>query len=121
MSIDTIIKCNDLNTSLNFYTKVLDFEVMHAANPDLFMSVFLKRENSSFYISQRKGESLFKNAVYIKVESIDEIYAKFMCNGLNANNTTSSARQSNTHSGGISEFSVEDPDGNKIIFGEGLK
>jgi len=117
MSIDTIIQCSDMNASLKFYTKVLDFEVFRSVDPDSYMAVFLKRDQIYFYISQHNGNSLFKNVIYIKVNSIDEVYNKFVNNGLSIQSVAGSRKESTEQHSTLKGFCVLDPDGNKITFG----
>jgi catechol 2,3-dioxygenase-like lactoylglutathione lyase family enzyme len=122
MSIEPFIKSSDIEVSLYFYANLLDFEVVQApdTDPDSFMSMyaFLKREDSYLHISQHAGDGVFGNVIYVRVNNIDEIYSVFINNGLKVQEKAGITMQPVEQTWGMKEFSVADPDGNRITFGQ---
>ncbi len=122
MSIQPFIKCSDIKTSLPFYTKLLDFQVIQAPDPDpdAFMSMYayLKREESFLHLSQHAGDGVFGTVIYIEVNNIDDIYNKFLHNGLKVQEKSGIAMEPVQQTWGMKEFYVADPDGNRIRFGQ---
>ncbi len=127
MSIEAVIKCSDIKVSLSFYTELLDFTVSQApdSDPESFLSMyaFLERQGSFLHLSQHAGDGVFGNAIYIRVENIDILYEQFLKNGLDAQENSANASVSIKpveQTWGMKEFSVRDPDGNRITFGHSL-
>jgi len=114
MNIIPIIRCRDIDKSINFYTRVLDFEVL---NPeDEFPYRLLMREGARLDISSHDGGIV--SVVYIVVQNIDELFKKFLQRGLDISD------KSGVHGGpldqtwGMREFYVDDPDRNTLRFGQ---
>lgn len=127
MGVEPCIKCSDVRTSLKFYTEVLDFKVVLEpdADPNSFMSKYslIEREGSLVHLSSHGSDGVFGNAVYVRVEDIDPLYRKFLDNGLNVDTPQqfpSLRIPPVEQSWGMREFSVSDPDGNKITFGHSI-
>ena len=122
MSIEPFIKSSDIKASLNFYTRILDFEVVQAPDPDpkLILSkyAFLKREGGYIHISQHEGDGVFGNVIYVRVKDLREIYNVFSNNGLKVQKISGITMEPQTQTWGMEEFSVADPDGNRITFGQ---
>ena len=122
MSIQPFIKCSQIKESLAFYTETLDFKVRQAPDPDpeSFMSMyaFLEREGSFVHLSEHSGDGVFGSVVYVKVEGIEELYDKFVSNGLKAQDKGGLTMKLVTQTWGMKEFAVADPDGNRIRFGQ---
>ena len=125
MTIEACIKCSDIKSSLSFYTEILDFSVQVAPDPDpnAFMSKYalLRRGNSLLHLSSHAGDGVFGNLIYVRAEGIDELYEKFVSRGINTDDPDKYPAvtiQLTDQSWGMREFSVRDPDGNKITFGQ---
>ena len=122
MSIQPFIKCSQIKESLAFYTETLDFKVRQAPDPDpeSFMSMyaFLEREGSFVHLSEHSGDGVFGSVVYVKVEGIEELYDKFVSNGLKVQDKGGLTMKLVTQTWGMKEFAVADPDGNRIRFGQ---
>ncbi len=125
MTIEACIKCSDITTSISFYTGVMDFEVEVAPHPDEteFMSRYalLKRGNSLLHLSSHKGDGVFGNLIYVRVEGIEALYNKFISRGINTENPDvypAVTIQLTEQTWGMKEFSIRDHDGNKITFGQ---
>lgn len=121
MSVQPFIRCSKLSASLPFYSKVLDFNILQAPDPDpqSFMSMYalLEREGDRMHLSQHAGDGVFGNVIYIQVENIDAIYNTFIGNGLIEKDKGGITMQPVEQTWGMKEFSVADPDGNRITFG----
>ena len=124
MSIQPFIRCSDITVSLTFYTEILDFNILQAPDPDpsAFMSMyaFLERDGSRVHISQHAGDGAFGNVLYIQVTNLDEIYKQFTDNGLTEKDKAGITIQPVEQTWGMKEFSVADPDGNRLTFGQKL-
>ena len=122
MSIEPFIRCSDITESLDFYTNLLDFTVVQAPDPDpeAFMSMYayLKREESFVHLSQHAGDGVFGSVIYVQVKNIAAIYNAFLNNGLSIQETPGISMKLVEQTWGMKEFSVVDPDGNKIRFGQ---
>lgn len=122
MSIAPFVKCSDINSSLRFYTELLDFKVAQAPDPDpeAFMSMYarLQRDGSFIHLSQHAGDGVFGNVIYVQVKDLEEIYGAFLRNGLEANGKPGITMEPVEQTWGMKEFYVADPDGNRIRFGQ---
>lgn len=127
MAIEPFIKCSDIPTSLAFYTQVLDFNVQVAPDPDknAFMSKYalLRRDDSFVHLSSHEGDGVFGNVIYVRVNNIEKLYKKFVSQGINneePDDFPAVIMKLTEQSWGMKEFSIRDPDGNKITFGQQL-
>ncbi len=128
MSIQPFIRCSDITVSLPFYTQILDFKILQAPDPDpaSFMSMyaFLEREENEnhdrVHLSQHAGDGVFGNVIYVQVKDLDEIYKRFTANGLTVKDKAGITMQPVEQTWGMKEFSVVDPDGNRLTFGQRL-
>ena len=124
MPIQPFVKCSEITELLSFYTEVLDFNVLQAPDhdPTAFMSKYalLERKGDRIHLSSHSGDGAFGNLFYIPVEDVDIIYNQFIHNGLQ---TEAEEEKSCVvikpveQTWGMKEFSVADPDGNRITFG----
>ena len=128
MTIEACIKCSEIESSLRFYTQILDFTVELAPDPDrqAFMSKYalLKRGDSLLHLSSHEGDGVFGNLIYVRVQTIEKLYAEFLARGLNTKSPDqypSLTIKLTEQSWGMKEFSVRDPDGNKFTFGEEIR
>jgi uncharacterized glyoxalase superfamily protein PhnB len=89
-------------------------------DPESFMSMyaFLEREGSFVHLSEHSGDGVFGSVVYVKVEGIEELYDKFVSNGLKVQDKGGLTMKLVTQTWGMKEFAVADPDGNRIRFGQ---
>lgn len=127
MSIQPFIKCSNISESLAFYSTILDFDVVLPPDPDpeAFMSsyAYLEREGSGVHLSAHSGDGVFGNVIYIHVADIDALYKTLTGNGLKPQEEGSLSGitiEPVEQTWGMKEFSVSDPDGNKITFGQKL-
>lgn len=124
MSLEPWISCRDVNASVKFYTEILDFEIVSSPNPDplAFDSrhAVLKRGNQFMHLdSHAREEATFGAGFYVRVENIDELFERFTTNGLSISDQNLENGPIN-QSWGMREFWFEDPDRNRICFGQEL-
>jgi len=125
MTIEACMKCSDITSALSFYTGILDFtvEVQPDSDPQAFLSKYalLKRESSLLHLSSHEGDGVFGNLIYVRVDSIEKLYTEFVARGLNTDHPDKYPALTiglTEQTWGMKEFSVRDPDGNKITFGQ---
>jgi uncharacterized glyoxalase superfamily protein PhnB len=73
------------------------------------------------HLSSHDGDGVFGSLIYVRIEGIEELYKKFITRGINTEEPDkypSVAIKLTDQSWGMKEFSVRDPDGNKITFGQ---
>ena len=128
MSIEPFIRCSDIAASLLFYTEVLDFRLRLAPDPDpqAFLSKYalLERQGSLVHLSAHAGDGAFGSLNYIRVDRLDELYRRFASRGLEVDepNACPGIRiKPVRQSWGMKEFTLADPDGNRLTFGEQLE
>jgi catechol 2,3-dioxygenase-like lactoylglutathione lyase family enzyme len=120
MAIIPTVRCNQLKTAVDFYTRVLDFRRMDSdelADPAF---VVLSRAGDTLFLSSHAGDGKIGQAIVILTEDIDALFRKFTERGL-----VPPRRDSPVHHGpvdqdwGTREFYVDDPDGNTLRFTQG--
>lgn len=114
-------KCRDMDESISFYTKILDFELVGRWPAEGFLSFSeLNREGDALYLSTHSGDGAFGSVITIPTDSCDTLFTKFISRGLD----TSRKKESPVHQGpvdqswGNREFYVTDPSDNTIRFVE---
>ena len=118
MAIIPTVRCRRIRTSVDFYTKVLDFKRAHG-DDELTDPTFivLTRAGDTLFLSSHSGDGEFGQAVVVMTEDIDALFKKFLTRGL-----VPPLRDSEVHHGptdqswGTREFYVDDPDGNTLRF-----
>jgi catechol 2,3-dioxygenase-like lactoylglutathione lyase family enzyme len=121
MKIVPVIKSSDLQRSLDFYTRILDFkrkwpgyEEQEKANG----VIDLELDGAELELSRHSGDGVFGSANRVFVDDVDERYATFRARGLD----TTKRPDSPLHTApvdqtwGYREFAVTDPDGNNLCF-----
>ena len=82
MAIITSVRCRRMETSITFYTKVLDFEcVEHGGNDDPTVSI-LMRGGSLLCLSSHVGDGTFGQAIAVLTDNVDALFRKFRTRGL---------------------------------------
>ena len=121
MAIEPFFDCRDIAVSVEFYTKVLDFELAVAPDPDP------QQVNSRYAAVTRNGDILhlsshrrengaFGAAIYVRVDDVDELCERYVANGVKLSVPDGGAEPID-QTWGMREFGFRDPDGNKLTFG----
>lgn len=125
MPVEPITKCSNMTESVRFYTEVLDFGISQPPDPDptAFMSKYaeLIRDGDVLHLSAHAADGVFGGAIYVRVDNLDELFELFVSRGLNTtekNNLPALRMAAVEQTWGMKEFSVSDPDGNRITFGQ---
>ena len=116
-----------MTRSLAFYSEMLDFDVSVPPDPDptAFMSKYaqLVRDGFLVHLSAHAGDGVYGSVTYIRVDNVDEVYAAAVSRGLpvvDGDELASIYMQLTDQTWGMREFSVRDPDGNKIKYGQSI-
>ena len=124
MSIITTVRCRHMKRSIDFYTRVLDFEcVEDGGDADPTVSV-LMRGGSLLIISSHGGDGEFGQAILVTTDNVDALFHKFRERGLKTPGNPDDPAE--VHEGpidqswGTHELYVDDPDGNTLRFTEGF-
>lgn len=121
MKIVPVIKSSNLKASLDFYTRVLDFEHKWPGYLDRELAngvIDLVRDGAELQLSRHAGDGVFGSVNRVFVEDVDERYRTFRARGLD----TTRRPESPIHTApvdqtwGLREFAVTDPDGNTLCF-----
>jgi catechol 2,3-dioxygenase-like lactoylglutathione lyase family enzyme len=121
MRIVPVIRCSDLETSLRFYTNILDFERKwpgEEARESANGVIDLIRDGAELQLSRHAGDGVFGSVIRVFVNDVHEHYHTFRARGLD----TTSRPESPIHTApvdqtwGLREFAVTDPDGNHLCF-----
>ena len=114
--------------SLEFYTKVLDFERVDADDePSDPAFCVLRRGGDYLFLSSHRGDGEFGQAIVVTSDGVDAEFRSFRARGLKTPGNPHAPTL--VHEGpidqtwGTREFYVDDPDGNTLRFvqGSGLK
>lgn len=118
-----MMKAIDMGQSLNFYARILDFEIDGQWPSDGSPSFAnLNRDNIYVQLSTHSGDGVVGSVATIVVEGIDELFEKYLSRGLDV----SGKKNSPVHLGpvdqtwGWREFYVTDPAGNTLRFSQKL-
>jgi catechol 2,3-dioxygenase-like lactoylglutathione lyase family enzyme len=124
MAIMPTVRCRRMETSIDFYTKVLDFEcVEDGGDRDPTFSV-LMRGGSLLLLSSHGGDGTFGQAIVVLTDNVDALFHKFRTRGLQTPGNPDAPAE--VHEGpinqswGTRELYVDDPDGNTLRFVEGF-
>ena len=118
MAIVPLVRCSNLASSLEFYTKVLDFQLLEPLD-DYSDPGFaaLVRQGDILYLSSHRGDGCFGQAVPILVENVEPLWSSFTSRGLRPPSRPSPVHHGPTEqTWGTREFYVDDPDGNTLRF-----
>jgi len=110
-----------MESSIAFYTKVLDFDWVDGDDEisDPSFSV-LMREGGSLFLSSHKGDGTFGQAIVVQTDDVEALFRKFSSRGLKTPGDPNAPKE--VHEGpidqswGTREFYVKDPDGNTLRF-----
>lgn len=113
-----LFKVSDMRAAIWHYTGVLDFVMTWPDDTPDSPVVDLGHEEMELQITTHESERLFGSVVYVYVDDVDAMFAKFKSRGLD----TSFKPNSPVHQGpvdqtwGRREFYVTDKDGNTLRY-----
>ena len=124
VSIEPFLDCRDVAASVEFYTKVLDFdlEVAPDLDPQQFGSRYaaVSRDGDILLLSSHSRENgAFVAAIYVKVDNVDALCDQFVGKGVKLSVSDGGETPIN-QTWGMREIGFRDPDGNKLTFGQTL-
>ena len=105
----------DMEAALNFYTRVLDFELAPGEGPDDPVLVLVRGE-AELMLTRLPGDQAAKANCYVLVEDVDALFEAWTARGLDQSHRT----ESPVHLGpfdqswGTREFYATDPAGNTL-------
>lgn len=120
MAIVPVVHCRRIDAAMEFYTRVLDFELVSGdeRSDDPAYRV-LARRGDYLILSSHAGDSRVGQAIVVTSDDVDADWRTFRSRGLRP---AKSAAESPVHAGpleqswGTREFYVDDPDGNTLRF-----
>jgi catechol 2,3-dioxygenase-like lactoylglutathione lyase family enzyme len=118
MNIIPLLACKDMKESLNFYVDILDFTLV-GTWPEINSPSFsiLKRAEAELHLSTYSGDGVFGSVATIIVTNIENLFQKYVSNGLRQTKCDSPVHLRPTlQTWGTTEFYVEDPSGNTLRF-----
>ena len=122
MAIIPTVRCRRMAASIEFYTKILDFDCIDRGpgNGDPAFSV-LVREGNRLFLSSHRGDGECGQALVVLTNDVDALFRKFRERGLETpGNMVSPVHEGPTdQTWGTREFYVDDPDGNTLRFTQG--
>lgn len=118
MKMVPLFKVSDMRTAIQHYTEVLDFVITWPEDTPESPVVDLGHEELELQLTTHESGRLFGSVVYVWVDDVDKMFAKFIARGLD----TSAKPNSPVHQGptdqtwGRREFYVTDVDGNTLRY-----
>ncbi len=112
-----------MRAAIRHYTEVLDFVMTWQDDTPDSPVVDLGHEEMELQITTHESERLFGSVVYVWVNDVDQLFAKFISRGLDI----SAKSGSPVHSGPVNqtwgrrEFYVTDADGNTLRFCQNIE
>jgi catechol 2,3-dioxygenase-like lactoylglutathione lyase family enzyme len=121
MKIVPVIKSGDLERSIHFYTKILDFKRRWPSQENQETAngiAHLVMEGAELQLSRHAGDGVFGSLSRVFVDDVDECYATFRARGLDTMKRPESPIHTEpvNQTWGLREFAVTDPDGNGLCF-----
>jgi len=117
MKIIPLLKVSDMQAAIRHYTEVLDFVMTCPEDTVDSPVVDLGHEAMEFQITTHENERLFGSVIYVWVDDVDSLFAKYKSRGLNTNRPNSPVHQGPVdQTWGRREFYVTDADGNTLRF-----
>lgn len=123
MQFIPLFKVSDMRAAIRHYTGVLDFVMTWPEDTPDSPVVDLGHEQMELQITTHESERLFGSVVYIYVDDVDALFAKFKSRGLNNSHKPNSP----VHQGpvdqtwGRREFYITDADGNTLRYCQLIK
>lgn len=123
MQFIPLFKVSHMRRAIRYYTEVLDFEMTCPEDTPDSPVVDLGHGQMEFQITTYESDKLYGSVVYVWVDDVDVLFAKFIARGLD----TSARPNSPVHRGAVDqtwgrrEFYVTDADGNTLRYCQPIK
>ncbi|WHZ06931.1 MAG: hypothetical protein OJF59_000684 [Cytophagales bacterium] len=123
MKLVPTFRCLNFQESLDFYTKILEFNIdfIHETpTPDRIVHFAgLDKNGCELHLSEHRGDGVFGSVAYVRVDEVDELFKRFVRNGLPKSHKKDSPvhHEPTDQTWGMREFYVDDPSGNTLRFG----
>ena len=116
MKFIPLLRCDNLNEAINFYTNILDFTLKYPGESHNEWVVELTHGDAEILLASKDGTP--RIAVYIHVADVDAIFQKFTQRGLKVPNNPNSPVHTSPvdQTWGLREFYINDPGGNTLRF-----
>jgi hypothetical protein len=118
MKLIPLFKVTDMRAAIRHYTEVLDFVMTCPDDTPDSPVVDLGHDEMELQITTHENPKLFGSVVYVPVNDVDSLFAKFRSRGLDISGKSDSP----VHTGPVDqtwrrrEFYVTDPDGNTLRY-----
>ncbi len=121
MKIIPILKVNNIQEVVDFYTKILDFELKYPDEKSNIYCVILTNDEAEFQLSETDG--IFGISINVYVGEVDNLFEKYKKRGLKTPQKTDSPVHESpiNQTWGMREFYVTDADNNTLRFSTPLK
>jgi hypothetical protein len=93
MQFIPLFKVGDMRVAIRHYTEVLDFVMTWPEDTPDSPVVDLGHEHMELQITTHESDRLFGSVVYVWVDDVDSLFAKFKSRGLDTNNPNSPVHQ----------------------------
>ena len=125
MRIIPTVRSSNMKRSIEFYTKVMDFEHVDGepSTDDPCFQV-LRRDGAYLFISSHRGDGTYGQAIAVLTDDVDRVCRELRARGLVTPGDPDAPQM--VHEGpidqtwGTREFYVDDPDGNTLRFTQGF-
>jgi catechol 2,3-dioxygenase-like lactoylglutathione lyase family enzyme len=115
MAIIPTVRCRNLEASLHFYTRVLDFT--RVDDDDATGFAVLNRAGDLLFLSTGAGDGEFGQAIVVMTVDVDALWEKFLARGHVPPPSEGPVHRGPTdQTWGTREFYIDDPDGNTLRF-----
>lgn len=111
-----LLRCKNLKESIVFYTDVLDFKLKYPEDSEDEWAVDIINGDAEIILASRDGTPGIP--VVVKVNNVDDLFAKYINRGLTVPNSPNSPVHNSPidQTWGMREFYVDDPSGNTLRF-----
>lgn len=116
VAFTSVFTVNDVNRSLEFYLGHLGFsEFFRLGEPPRYAIV--ERDAVSLHLmpASREARGLGRSSIYVFAADVDALHVELCALGCNVETAPVD------YNYGMREFSLRDPDGNRITFGQEVK
>ena len=114
------LRCLNMKEAIDFYTKVLDFQLKYSNASAEDWVVDLINGEAELGLTILEGDQKLGINVYVRVDEVDNLFKKYVSRGLVVPNNPNSPVHNGPidQSWGMREFYVNDPSGNTLRFGK---